>query len=310
MIKSAPLPTRDAPMSSNSVNGGFLSIPIGIRYMLLSALGFAIMGASVKWVSLQGIPVLEIVAARALISLVLSYLDVKRKGISIWGNRKDLLFARGAIGALALICVYYSVTTLPLAEATVLQYLHPMFTAVLALFFLKERLHLPTVICILLSFIGLLFIARPGFLFGQAESGYPLISIIAAILGALGSAIAYVIVRKLAQSDDPSVIIFYFPLIALPFSVILLGDQFVLPKSWEWFGLLMVGVFTQVGQIGLTKAMQTETAGRATAFSYLQVIFSVALGWVVFSEFPIMWTWIGGGLILLGALINLFWKGK
>ncbi|MCG8671432.1 MAG: DMT family transporter [Pseudomonadales bacterium] len=278
--------------------------------MLLSAFGFAIMGASVKWVHLQGIPVLEIVAARALISLCLSYLDIKRKRIPTWGNRKDLLFARGAIGALALVCVYYSVSTLPLAEATVLQYLHPMFTAILALFLLKERLHTPTVICIALSFAGLILIARPSILFGSAASDYPAISVLAGVLGAFGSAIAYVIVRKLAQSDDPSVIIFYFPLIALPFSLLLLGDQFVWPQGWEWFGLLMVGVFTQVGQIGLTKSMQTETASRATAFSYMQVIFSAALGWLVFSEFPVIWTWIGGGLILLGAITNLLWKPK
>lgn len=288
----------------------FFEIPIGIRYMLLSAFGFAIMGASVKWVSLQGIPVLEIVAARALISLCLSYLDVKRKHISIWGNRKDLLFARGAVGALALVCVYYAVSTLPLAEATVLQYLHPMFTAVLALIFLNERLHTPTIICIALSFVGLLCIARPAFLFGDQVISFPIISIAAGILGAFGSAIAYVLVRKLAQTDDPSVVIFYFPLIALPFSLLLLGDDFVWPQGWEWIGLLMVGIFTQVGQIGLTKSMQTETAARATAFSYMQVVFSVALGWLVFGEFPILWTWIGGGLILLGALVNLFSRAR
>ncbi|PIE41431.1 MAG: EamA family transporter [Gammaproteobacteria bacterium] len=276
--------------------------------MLLSALGFAIMAAAVKWVNARGIPVLEIVAARAFISLVLSYLDVKRKRISIWGQRKDLLIARGIFGSLALVCVYYAVTVLPLAEATILQYLHPMFTAVLALIFLKERLHMATIICILLSFIGLLFIARPDFLFAATSEPFPFIAICAAIAGAFGSAVAYVIIRKLSQTDDPSVIIFYFPLIALPFSLILLGSDFVWPKGWEWFALLMVGVFTQVGQIGLTKAMQTETAARATAFSYMQVIFSIVLGWLIFSEFPVFLTWIGGGFILLGAFINLLWK--
>lgn len=295
-------------MSQPSITPPLSVIPIGIRYMLLSALGFAIMGASVKWVNLRGIPVLEIVAVRALISLTLSYLDVKRKNISIWGNRKDLLFARGAIGSLALVCVYYAVTALPLAEATVLQYLHPMFTAILALIFLKERLHTATIICIVLSFMGLLFIARPALLFGDTTESFSIIAICAAIAGSFGSAVAYVIVRKLSQTDDPSVIIFYFPLIALPFSLILLGDNFVWPQGWDWLALLMVGIFTQVGQIGITKAMQTETAARATAFSYMQVIFSVALGWFVFSEFPIVWTWIGGGLILVGAFINLIWK--
>ena len=105
--------------------------------MLVSALGFALMAACVKLVASQGIPLLEIVAARALVSLVISYIDVRRKGLSPWGTNRALLIARGAIGTLALICVYYAVTTLPLAEATLLQYMHPVFTALLGLLLLR-----------------------------------------------------------------------------------------------------------------------------------------------------------------------------
>ena len=113
----------------------FIALPLGARLMLLSALGFSLMSACVKLVSHYQIPVLEIVAARALVSLVLSYADVRRKHISIWGQHHAWLLARGAVGALALICVYYSITTLPLAEATLLQYLHPVFTALIAFVF-------------------------------------------------------------------------------------------------------------------------------------------------------------------------------
>ena len=63
------------------------------------------MSACVKYISNYGIPVFEIVAARALVSLIISYIDVKRKGISIWGNNKPLLFVRGAVGTAALMCV-------------------------------------------------------------------------------------------------------------------------------------------------------------------------------------------------------------
>jgi len=87
-----------------------------------------------------------------------------------------------------------------------------------------------------------------------------------------------------------------------------LGNDFVMPTGWAWGSLLMVGIFTQVGQIGLTKAMKTETAGRATAFSYLQVIFAVLLGWMIFDEIPDIWVSLGGGFILIGAIINAFFK--
>lgn len=282
------------------------SIPAAIRYMLLSALGFALMAACVKAVGGYGIPVMEIVAARAIISLIISYVDVKRKKISVWGNNKPLLIARGAIGAASLMVIYFAVTTLPLAEATILQYTYPAFTAVLALIFLKERIQLATVICIALSILGLLVMMRPGI--ETDASALPLLSVGAALLGALGSAAAYVIVRQLSRSEDGSVIIFYFPLIALPASVILLGDDFVMPNTEALILLIMVGIFTQVGQIGLTKAMAAESAGKATAYSYVQVIFSAILGIIFFSETPTFWTLMGGGLIITGALINALMK--
>ena len=295
------------------MNKLLLSFPLGLRYMLLSALGFSIMTACVKLVSQHGIPVLEIVAFRAFISLVLSYLTVKHKGISIWGKNKPWLVARGAVGTLALICVYYAVATLPLAEATILQYLHPVFTAILAFIFLKERLQFSTVACIACSLAGLVFIIQPSLLFHQKSHTdsivtLPTLSIIAALCGALGSAVAYVIVKRLSNNEDPSVIIFYFPLIALPLSLIALGGDFVLPSLDSLFLLLLVGVFTQVGQIGLTKAMQTEDASKATAFSYIQVLFSIILGLLIFSEIPSFFTLLGGALIIIGAFINVFFK--
>lgn len=286
------------------------AVPLGARYMLFSALGFALMGACVKLAHLDGIPVLEIIAARAVVSMFLSYADVKRKKVAVWGQRKGLLLSRGIAGTFALMCVYYALVHLPFAEATMLQYLNPMFTAVLAIIFLGERVQHSTLACIVMSFIGLLVIVRPDFLFGHVSSDYSLLAIIAAVLGALGSGVAYVLVRKLSTTEDPSVIIIYFPLVALPLSIIFLGDNFVMPQGITWLWLLLVGIFTQVGQLGLTKAMQTETASKATSFSYLQIVFAAILGWLVFSELPNVWTFIGGGLIILGAFINIAYKDK
>jgi drug/metabolite transporter (DMT)-like permease len=92
-----------------------MGLPLSARFMLLSALGFALMTTCVKLVATHGIPLLEIVAARSLVSLFLSYFDVRRKGLSVWGTHRTLLVARGVVGTLALICVYYVVTVLHLA---------------------------------------------------------------------------------------------------------------------------------------------------------------------------------------------------
>ncbi len=275
--------------------------------MLISALGFALMAACVKEVSGLGIPVLEIVAARAIVSGIISYADIKRKKLSLWGHNKKLLIARGIVGSFALMFVYYAVTTLPLAEATVLQYLHPVFTAVLAVFFLKETIQRSTITCIVISLLGLFIIIQPNL---QLDSGvhYPWISIGSGIMGALGSAVAYVIIKKLTKTDDSSVIIFYFPMVALPISIIMLGSDFVVPSLAATGLLILVGIFTQVGQVGLTKALNSADANKATAYAYVQLLFSVFIGWAYFSEVPMATTIMGGGLIMVGALINVLWK--
>lgn len=278
--------------------------------MLLSAFAFALMGACVKIAGAQGIPVLEIIAARASVSLVLSYGDVKRKGIPLFGTHKILLILRGLVGFIALICVYYALIHLPFAEASVLQYLHPMFTALLALLLLNERPTAATMACIVLSFVGLIIMVRPEFLFADHSADYNTLAVVVALFGAFGSGLAYTIVRKLSTLEDPSVIVFYFPLVCLPGTIILLGDDFVMPRGWMWLTLLMVGVFTQVGQITLTKAMRLETASRAGSFSYAQVVFAAILGIWVFDEIPGQWTIMGSALIILGALVNILWKNK
>jgi len=284
------------------------AVPISAWYMLLSAFAFALMAVCVKIASTTYyIPVLEIVAARAIVSVLISFADIKRKNISPWGNNKPLLIARGVVGALALIFVYYALTTLPLAEATILQYLHPAITAILALVILKEQIQRSTIACIVLGLLGLFVMIQPNFILDSSVH-YSWLSIAAALLGAFGSATAYVIVKKLTKTDDSSVIILYFPMIALPISITLLGDDFVVPSLAATGVLILVGIFTQIGQIGLTKAMHSADASKATAYAYVQVLFSIAIGWLYFSEVPVMTTIIGGSLIMAGALINVLWK--
>ena len=99
--------------------------------MVASALSFSLMGVYVKQVGSR-IPAAEVVLARALVSVLLSWLLVRRAGISPWGQRRGLLVLRGAIGSVALLCVYIALAELPLASATVLQYTYPTFTALLA----------------------------------------------------------------------------------------------------------------------------------------------------------------------------------
>lgn len=274
--------------------------------MLLSALGFAVMGALVKFSGAAGIPLLQIILVRAVISVVLSLGDIARAGVHPLGQRRGLLAARGIVGFLSLTSVFYAVLNLPFAQATILQYLHPVFTAVLAYLFLKEMPVLGTLICVALSLAGLGVMLVPAF-----EADAPTINwlpILAGLGGAFGSGAAYTIVRKLAATEHPSVIVLYFPMACIPAALLLGANDFVWPTTTVWLALIGVGVFAQLGQVALTKAMRTDTASRAASLSYLQIVFAALLGMVAFEETPTGYTLMGGALIIVGAAINTVMK--
>jgi drug/metabolite transporter (DMT)-like permease len=275
----------------------------GTLFMLTSALAFSLMSVLVKIVG-QRIPSQEIVLARAIVSLVLSVALLRHAGVPLWGHDRALLCLRGVFGFLGLSCVFYSVTHLPLAEATVIQYLHPSFTALLAALFLAEAISPLFVLTSAISLAGVVLVAKPGFLFGSPEIELPPLGLAAAIGGAFFSGCAYVTVRKLSAREHPLVIVFYFPLVAVPATLPTLIGRFVWPEGIEWLLLAAIGVATQIGQVSLTRGVQLMPAGRATAISYMQVAFATLLGVAIFGEIPTFWTWMGAGLIVAGTVVN------
>jgi drug/metabolite transporter (DMT)-like permease len=271
--------------------------------MVASALSFSLMGVCVKQVGGR-IPAAEVVLARALVSVVLSWLLVRRAGLSPWGQRRGLLIVRGAIGSVALLCVYIALAELPLASATVLQYLYPTFTALLAWLMLGERIGRRVLLAVLVGWTGVLLVARPAQLLGGSGAlAGP--AVLIAVAGAFCTALAYVSVRSLARSEHPLVIVFYFPLVAVPLSLPLVLLNPVAPTPVELLWLLGVGVFTQLGQVLLTSSLAALPAARATAISYVQVAFAGLWGWLLFGEAVEGWTMAGAALVLAATLISL-----
>ena len=277
--------------------------------MLISALAFALMAALVKEAGQLGIPLLQIIFVRALVSVVLSLIDIGRSRVHPLGNRKALLFARGFSGFLALTGVFYALFHLSMAQATVLQYLHPVFTALLAFLFLAERPTTATLACIALSLLGLVCMVVPYWTASDTTTA-PLWPVIAGLGGAFGSGVAYTLVRKLVITEHPSVIVLYFPMICVPGALLLGGADFIWPTAAGWRVLLGVGCFTQLGQLALTKAMQLDAASRVTSLSYVQIILAAILGWLAFGEIPTRATLLGGGLILLGAIVSAWMQPR
>jgi len=306
--------------------------------MLSSALSFSLMGVCVKALG-QRLPVVEVVLGRAVISLALSLGLLRRAGLSPWGQRRGLLVLRGVLGTAALYCVYGAIQQLPLGAATVIQYLHPTFTALLAWLLLGERLSPQILLAIVLGWLGVWLLTHPlhlgephppGLHLGTlqlaglqpaslhpgahqtglaavdlAHGGLPQAAVLLAVAGALLTALAYVSVRALGRSEDPLVVIFYFPLVglALTLPVVLLNP--ILPTGPELVALVGVGLFTQLGQLGLTKGLMGLPAARATALSYVQVPLACLWGLWFFHDRPSPDSLVAALLVLAATVISL-----
>lgn len=270
-----------------------------VLQMLASALAFSLMGVCVKQVGAR-IPAAEVVLVRALVCVALSWWLLRQAGIEPWGQRRGLLILRGAIGTAALLCVYAALALLPLASATVLQYLYPTITALLAWLVLGERIGRRVIVAGALGWTGVVLVAQP-----HGSAALPLLPVLIALAGAVCTALAYVSVRSLGNSEHPLVIVFYFPLVALPLCLPLVALQPVLPTVQELLWLIGVGVCTQVGQVTLTRGLTALPAAQATAISYVQVAFAGLWGWLVFGETIDGWTVAGAGLVLAATLISL-----
>jgi drug/metabolite transporter (DMT)-like permease len=268
----------------------------GVVHMVHAALWFAVMSTLVKLAS-ERLPTMQIVFARGFVTLGLAAASLVHVRRSPFGG---LLFLRGLIGSCALVCFYAAVVHLPLAEATVVHQTAPLWTALLAAWLLHERLRPRIVVALLGAFAGVLMIARPSWLFGGGPAApLPWEFAFVALLGAMLSAIAYVTVRRLGRTEDPLVVVFWFPLVTVPMTAPFALPQWTWPTWQEWLLLLGIGASTQIAQVELTRGLAKEAAGRATAVGYLQVAFATLFGAVVFGALPDAWSWAGMATIVV-----------
>jgi drug/metabolite transporter (DMT)-like permease len=147
--------------------------------MLLGTLFFSAMTVFAKFAG-ERLPTMELVLARVIVTLVMSWWAIRALGIYPWGNNKRLLLMRGFAGFMGLSCYFYAINHLPLADATVIQFCNPMLAALIAAVSLKERLRGLDVFATLFSMAGVVLVAQPSFLF---SSGVPL-DPVAVVIGA------------------------------------------------------------------------------------------------------------------------------
>lgn len=277
----------------------------GLGYMVQSAFWFAVMGLLVKLASAH-VPVMQIVLVRGVVTLLLASAVLWRTGLSPLGGDVRLLLLRGFTGSIALICFFAAVAHLPLAEATVIHQTAPLWTLLLAAWLLHERIHGRVLAAMAGAFTGVLMIARPEWLFGEALAApapdHWLFAFVA-LLGAVLSAFAYVTVRRLGRSESPLVVVFWLPLVTVPVAAPFALSVWVWPEPATWGLLLAIGVVTQIAQVALTKGLAREAAGKASAVGYLQVAFATLFGAVVLRVSPDAWGWAGMAAIVCSLLL-------
>ena len=260
----------------------------GIYFMLGATLCFSLLSAIVKYMS--HIPANELMLFRTIISIIITLFQLRLLSISPWGNQKKLLFLRGIFGSIALITFFISVQKMPLATTAILSYTTPIFTTIIGVLFLGERVLKLQWACFLLSFIGIIVIK--GF-----DSDISIFYFFLGIVSALSSAIVYNLISKVRANDHPLVIVFYFPLVGFPFMLI-----------WTFF--LAIGLLTQLGQILMTKSLQIESLSRASSIQFLGIISSLLIGFFIFNESFTIMNILGIVLVASGVLSNIFISSK
>ena len=269
----------------------------GMLMIILSAFFFACMNVSVR---LAGeIPSFQKSFFRNLVAVVFAAVillkdhEVPKVKKQYWGP----LFLRCAFGTIGILCNFYAIDHLLVADASILNKLSPFFAIIFSYLILKEKINPIQVTAVLLAFAGCLFVVKPGF---QNATFLPALI---GVCGGLGAGIAYTMVRVLGtQGVRGPVIVFYFSLFSclaiLPFVVL----HYTPMSAGQLGSLLMAGLFAAGGQFTITAAYTYAPAGKISIFDYSQILFATLLGFFLFGESPDKFSFMGYGMIILASL--------
>ena len=269
--------------------------------MLLSTFFFAIMNVFIKKVN--HLPVMELVFFRCFISFSMCYVYLTRHHISKKGTNRGLLLARGISGTIALYLFFVSLHEMPLGTAVTIQYMSPIFTSIIAIFYLKEKIGLSQWLFFLVSFTGV--IVLKGF-DTRINTGILLVGLFSAVM----SGISYNLIRSLKEKEHPTVVVLHFQLVGFVIGLCFSIFNWKMPEGMDWLYLAIVGVMTQLAQVHMTKAFQMERVGDISILNYLGAIYALIFGYFLFGELYSTLSLMGIVLILAGVVMNYFYQKR
>lgn len=278
----------------------------GILLIICSAFCFALMNMMVRFAG--DLPSIEKSFFRNFVAVFFAFIALKRSHTPIRvpkGALKPLLL-RSIFGTMGILCNYYAIDHLMLADASILNKLSPFFAILFSFILLKEKVHPFAAGCVITAFIGSLFIIKPGM--GMFTTSLPAFI---GLLDGLGAGIAYTYVRILGTHGvkGPFIVLFFSAfscLVTLPY---LIFDFH--PMSFAQFGcLLLAGLFASGGQFTITAAYTYAPARDISIYDYSQIIFSTMLGFVFLGQIPDYLSFIGYGIIILSSLSMFLFQQK
>ncbi|KAF9936168.1 hypothetical protein BGZ65_002684 [Modicella reniformis] len=284
----------------------------GLIYMALSAFFFSSMSLLVS-LTAKILPSFEVLLFRGIIQTILGIATCRYLGISPWGKPevRFLLFCRGLAGTCALGLFFFSLSIMPLADATVIFFLGPVFTAILARIIMKEPFGPLDALASVVTMCGVVLVAKPSVLFPQSpgnnntlgdEDGRRLLGALCAACGATGTATAYVLVRKIGKEAHPMQHVVALGLVACLFSPIglyTLQGGFIVPQgALMWSGVISLGVAAFLGQILLNNG-QMAPLGPGTLMRMNDIVFAFIFQITIQHQHPDVFSYIGATLVML-----------
>lgn len=269
--------------------------------MLLSTFAFAFMNALVKY--LIHYPTFELVFFRSLGTLILTFFLLRSRKISILPNQPKLLVLRGVVGVTSMSLFFLGIHYIPIGSAVTIRYVAPLFGAVLAVYFLKERIFPLQWFFYVLAFFGVVLIK--GF-----DASISLFGVGVVLAAAFFSAIVYVIITKIGKRDHPLLVVLFFMGIATLTGLIGSINNFIIPTGLESLLLLLLGIFGFFGQYYMTKAFQNGEASKVAPIKYSEVIFTLSFGVYWFGEVYTLNSLFGIGLVILSLTASVLYKAK
>lgn len=281
----------------------------GVFYMLISAMCLSLMSAMAK-VLANHLPTIEIVFFRNSIGIALIALTFFKSPLNQTGGKPLLLFFRASIGLIAMLSFFYNIANITLADAVTYSRMSPIFTAIFALWFLKEKIGTKGWFAIFLGFVGMLMVMQPnGLVFEKAH--------IFGLVNAVCAALAFTSIRELRKYYDTRVIVLSFmgigtlvPILSMALSSHYQNDffsfmmgEFTMPDPADWVYIVGIGITASFGQIYMTKAYGITRAGLVGAAGYSVIIFSLIIGLILGDNLPNLLGFIGIFAIISGGIL-------